>query len=98
MQRNTNATEDTAWRRFAAAQRPGERGGVSHLRCGCFERLDLAAPVRATRRADPVCALGLVALRALHERGSCELVGRTPLVAARLRGLSLGDGHRGGEV
>ena len=75
--------------------------GVSadnHLRRGKAERLDLAAPVRATRRADAVRALGLVALRALHERGSRELVRRSPLVAAGLGGFSLGDGHCGGEV
>ena len=69
-----------------------------HLRRGKAERLDLAAPVRATRRADAVRALGLVALRALHERGSRELVRRSPLVAAGLGGFSLGDGHCGGEV
>jgi hypothetical protein len=92
------AGHDFLGRSIAAHRVDGDPNNCHGLRRGRLERLDLAAAIGAAGRADVVRPLGLVALRALDERRQAELVRRPPLVAARLGGLSLRDGHRGGRV
>ena len=75
---------------------PNGRHPVTELGSGRPERLDLATAIGAAGRADVMRPLRLVALRALDERGNRRLVRRPALVSARLGGLSLRDGHRGG--
>ena len=87
--------DDFLRRPIAAHGVDGDPDGL-HLRGGRAERLDLAAPVGAAGRTDMVRPLRLMALRALDERRDRHLVRRPPLVAARLGGLSLRNGHRGG--
>ena len=59
------------------------------------ERLDLAALVRPAGRADAVGQLRRGALRAGVHARCLELMRRPALVAARLRGFPLRDGHGG---
>jgi hypothetical protein len=54
---------------------------------------DLAPGVEPAARADPVRTAGLVALRALVDAGSDDLVLCTPLRRTGVRLLLLGDGH-----
>ena len=72
--------------------------GIETLRSVDAERLDLAALVCAAGRADAVRALRLAARRADVDLRRADLVRRTPLVAARLRGFPLRDGHVGGPL
>src|SRR5215470_6391822 len=58
------------------------------------ERLDLTATIGAAGRADAVRALRRAALRASVDARRLERVLGTALVAARLRRLSLRNGHR----
>jgi hypothetical protein len=89
------ATEDDAWRRFAAVQRPGASCRASHKLGGRrLERLDFAAAICAAGRADVMGPLRPVALRALDDGRDRELVRGPALVAARLGGFSFGDSHR----
>ncbi len=63
------------------------------LRSRSLERLDFTPAIGAAGRADVMWPLRPMALRALDDGGCRELVRRAPLVAPRLRGLSLGDCH-----
>src|SRR5262245_31606535 len=60
----------------------------------CRQRLDIAAPVRLAVRADVMRPLGAMADRALVHARRLQAMRRPALVAARLRCLFLGDGHR----
>src|SRR5207245_6555729 len=66
---------------------------ITGLRSRGAERLDVAAAIGVTGRADPVRALRPAALRADVQARRFDLVLRPALVATRLRGLLLGAGH-----
>ena len=70
-----------------------DRDAGHELRSVDAERLDLAAPVGAAGQADAMRPLRLPAVRADVHLRRADRVRRATLVAARLRGFPLGDGH-----
>ena len=66
---------------------------VASLRRGRSQRPDLASAIRLARRADAMRLLRRAALLARRDARRGDAVLRATLVAPRLRGLSLRNGH-----
>ena len=84
---------DDLFRGSIATHRVDGDANLHALRSRSFEWLDLTTAVGSAGRANVMRPLRLMALRALDDSGRRELVRRAPLVAAGLRGFSLGDCH-----